>query len=50
MVAVVAGQRLKLVSSPCTHQTCVAHPAIVTPGQRITCVPNGISITIGMPL
>lgn len=50
MVAVVAGQRLKVISSACTHQTCVGHPAIVTPGQRITCVPNEISIAIGIPV
>ncbi|MFZ1731338.1 MAG: NusG domain II-containing protein [Bacteroidota bacterium] len=50
MVVVVAGQRLKVVSSACKHQTCTAHPAIITPGQRITCVPNEISIAIGMPL
>ncbi len=50
MVVVVAGQRLKVISSPCRHQTCVAHPAIITPGQRITCVPNEISIAIGMPV
>lgn len=50
MRVVVAGQRLTVVSSPCTHQTCVGHPAIVTPGQRITCVPNEISIAIGMPV
>ncbi len=50
MVIVIAGQRLKVVSSPCKHQTCVAHPAIVTPGQRITCLPNEISIAIGMPV
>ncbi len=49
-VVVVAGQRLKVVSSPCAHQSCVAHPAIITPGQRITCVPNEISIAIGMPI
>lgn len=50
MQVVVAGQRLTVVSSPCRHQTCVGHPAIVTPGQRITCVPNEISIAIGMPV
>ncbi len=50
MVVVVAGQRLKVVSSSCGHQTCVGHPAIITPGQRITCVPNEISIAIGMPV
>jgi hypothetical protein len=49
MGLVVAGQRLKVISSSCKHQTCVAHPAIITPGQRITCVPNEISIVIGMP-
>jgi hypothetical protein len=50
MVVVVAGQRLKVIASPCKHQTCVAHPAIITPGQRITCVPSEISIAIGMPV
>jgi hypothetical protein len=50
MVVVTAGQRLTVVSSPCKHQTCVGHPAIITPGQRITCVPNEISIAIGMPV
>ena len=50
MTVVVAGQRLKVVASPCQHQTCIAHPAIITPGQRITCVPNDISIAVGMPL
>jgi hypothetical protein len=50
MTIVVAGQRLKVIASPCPHQTCTAHPAIITPGQRITCVPNEISIAIGMPL
>lgn len=50
MVVAVAGQRLKVVSSSCRHQTCVGHPAIITPGQRITCMPNEISIAIGMPV
>jgi hypothetical protein len=50
MVVVVAGQRLTVISSPCRHQTCVGQPAIITPGQRITCVPNEISIAIGMPV
>ncbi|MBE0644377.1 MAG: NusG domain II-containing protein [Bacteroidetes bacterium] len=50
MVVVVAGQRLKVIAAPCGHKTCVGHPAIITPGQRITCVPNEISIAIGMPM
>lgn len=47
---VVARQRLVVVDAPCTHKLCCAHPAILTPGQRITCVPSRISIAIGFPL
>lgn len=43
----VLGGRLRVVDSPCERRICVAHPAIITPGQRITCVPNDISIVIG---
>ncbi len=45
---VVANQRLVVVASPCAHGICKAHPPIITPGQRITCVPNEISIAIGI--
>ncbi|PLX32258.1 MAG: hypothetical protein C0600_03230 [Ignavibacteria bacterium] len=44
----VKDKRLMVVHSSCPNATCVAHPPIVTPGQRITCVPNDISIVIGM--
>jgi hypothetical protein len=44
---VVANQRLQVTEAPCTHGICVAHPPIITPGQRITCIPGEISITIG---
>ncbi len=47
MHIVVANQRLVVVDSTCAHGICKAHPPIITPGQRITCVPNEISITIG---
>jgi hypothetical protein len=39
--------RLRVTRSDCPHGICMKHPAIVTPGQRITCVPNDISIVIG---
>jgi hypothetical protein len=48
MKITVQDKRLSVVFSTCTHGTCMAHPPIVTPGQRITCVPNEISIAIGM--
>ena len=47
MRIVVANQRLVVVESCCSLGICKAHPPIITPGQRITCVPNEISITIG---
>jgi len=34
----------------CPHGTCLAHPPIITPGQRITCVPNNVSAVIGTQL
>jgi hypothetical protein len=42
--------RLRVTQSDCPHGICMKHPAIVTPGQRITCVPNDISIVIGATL
>lgn len=44
----VEGKRLRVLSAPCEHGTCAAHPAIITPGQRITCVPGDVSIAIGL--
>jgi hypothetical protein len=47
LTVVVDHGRFFVRSSSCTHQTCVAHPPILTPGQRISCVPNEISAVIG---
>ncbi len=44
----VHGKRLAVRSSSCAHGTCCAHPPIITPGQRITCVPNRLTIAIGL--
>jgi hypothetical protein len=44
----VEDKRLRVLSSPCAHGICAAHPPIITPGQRITCVPCAVSIAIGM--
>ena len=43
----VSNGRFSVRFSTCTYQTCVAHPPIQTPGQRITCVPNEVSAVIG---
>ncbi|MBN1446696.1 MAG: NusG domain II-containing protein [Bacteroidetes bacterium] len=48
MHIVVANKRLHVAEAPCPHGTCRAHPPIITPGQRITCVPGDISIVIGL--
>ena len=34
--------------SLCRHQTCIAHPPIIAPGQRITCVPSEMTAYIGI--
>lgn len=46
-VAVVDGH-FRFERSLCKHQTCTAHPPIIAPGQRITCVPNDITAYIGL--
>ena len=43
----VAAGRLQVVEAPCEHGTCKAHPPIITPGQRITCVPSEITVVVG---
>ncbi len=48
MRVVVRDKRLVVQTASCPHGTCCAHPPIITPGQRITCVPNRISIAIGL--
>ena len=48
MKVAVKGKRLSVTASSCMHGTCAAHPPIITPGQRITCVPTEISIVIGL--
>ena len=45
-IAVIDGH-LRFERSTCRHQICMAHPPIIAPGQRITCVPNEISAFIG---
>ena len=40
----------RVAESSCTHRTCMAHPPILTPGQRITCVPNAVTAIIGAHL
>lgn len=47
MTLAVEHGRFFVRASTCMHQTCVAHPPIQTPGQRITCVPNEMSAVIG---
>jgi hypothetical protein len=44
-VAVIDGH-FRFERSLCRHQICVAHPPIIAPGQRITCVPNEITAVI----
>jgi hypothetical protein len=39
--------RFSVTASACRYGTCIAHPAIQTPGQRISCVPNEMSAVIG---
>lgn len=48
MRLIVEDKRLSVAEAPCPHGICAAHPAIITPGQRITCVPGEISIAIGI--
>jgi hypothetical protein len=46
-VAVIDGH-FRFERSLCAHQTCVAHPPIIAPGQRITCAPNGLTAFVGL--
>ena len=48
MRLVVANKHVHVAEAPCPHGICRAHPPIITPGQRITCVPGEISIVIGI--
>lgn len=48
MRVAVREKQFSVLSSSCPHTTCVAHPPIITPGQRITCLPNNITIVIGL--
>jgi hypothetical protein len=38
--------RARILSSPCTNQTCVASGAIHNQGQWIACLPNGIFVSV----
>ncbi|MDT8325594.1 MAG: NusG domain II-containing protein [Bacteroidota bacterium] len=44
----VRDKRLAVLASSCAHGTCCAHPPVITPGQRITCIPNRVTIAIGL--
>ncbi|MCB2204724.1 NusG domain II-containing protein [bacterium] len=48
LLVVVSDRRLSVQSASCRYGICAAHPPIITPGQRITCVPNRLSIAIGL--
>ena len=47
MSLVIKEGRFSVAASTCKYGTCVAHPDIQTPGQRLTCVPNEMSAVIG---
>jgi hypothetical protein len=43
----VHGNGLSIIASQCPHGICVAHPPIMAPGQRITCLPNRVTVVVG---
>ncbi|GEM_PF-1159555 len=38
--------KFSITDAACHHKICVAHPPIITPGQRITCLPNEITVVV----
>ncbi|MDR2371179.1 MAG: NusG domain II-containing protein [Treponema sp.] len=42
----IRGGEARIVSSPCTNQTCVAAGMIHTPGQWTACLPNRVMVSI----
>lgn len=42
----IDGGRVRVVSSPCQNQTCVAAGAAEAPGQWIACLPNAVFVRI----
>ncbi len=38
--------KFSITEAACRHKICVAHPPIITPGQRITCLPNEITVVV----
>ncbi|NOY06962.1 MAG: NusG domain II-containing protein [Chlorobi bacterium] len=38
--------KFSITDAACRHKICVAHPPIITPGQRITCLPNEITVVV----
>jgi len=39
--------KFSFIGSHCRYQICIAHPPIVSPGQRIICLPNEVTAIIG---
>ena len=50
MEFLVENNRFSITRSVCEHRTCIAHPAIITPGQRISCLPNEVTAIVGATL
>lgn len=50
MLFTVRRGALSVTESRCAHRTCMAFPAILTPGQRIICRPNEVTAVIGAHL
>ncbi|MDR0706937.1 MAG: NusG domain II-containing protein [Treponema sp.] len=45
-VVAIHGGRVRVLSSPCDNQTCVAQGEIKTPGEWIACLPNNVFAVI----
>jgi hypothetical protein len=45
-VVEIQGGKARIVSSPCTNQTCVAAGTIHIPGQWTACLPNRVMVSI----
>jgi hypothetical protein len=45
-VVELRGGRARVLSSPCTNQTCVAAGAIHSRGQWIACLPNRVLVSV----
>ena|SRR5512143_2082912 len=47
MLFTVRRGALSVTESRCAHRTCMAFPPIITPGQRIICLPNEVTAVVG---